>query len=169
MLILTGTRKREVLDAKWSEFDLERRIWRIGMSKSGKARHVPISDGVIALLEAVPRIDDCDWVFANPNTRMPFETIFYSWDSARKRAGLADVRIHDLRHSFASFLVNSGRSLYEVQKILGHTQIKTTQRYAHLANDTLLDAANQVSRLVPLSAVMPKSVNAVPLVQVSSL
>lgn len=169
MLILTGTRKREVLDAKWSEFDLERRIWRIGMSKSGKARHVPISDGVIALLEAVPRLEGCDWVFANPNTRMPFETIFYSWDSARKRAGLSDVRIHDLRHSFASFLVNSGRSLYEVQKILGHTQIKTTQRYAHLANDTLLDAANQVSKLVPLSAVMPKSVNAVPLVQVSSL
>lgn len=168
MLILTGTRKREVLDAKWSEFDLERRIWRIGISKSGKARHVPISDGVIALLEAVPRIDGCDWVFANPNTGRPFDNVFYSWDSARKRAGLADVRIHDLRHSFASFLVNSGRSLYEVQKILGHTQIKTTQRYAHLANDTLLDAANQVSKLVPLAKVMPKSVNAVPLVQVSS-
>jgi integrase len=169
MLILTGTRKREVLDAKWSEFDLERRIWRIGMSKSGKARHVPISDGVIALLEAVPRIDDCAWVFANPNTLKPFDNVFYSWDTARKRAGLADVRIHDLRHSFASFLVNSGRSLYEVQKILGHTQIKTTQRYAHLANDTLLDAANQVSKLVPLVAVMPSHIEAVPLVRVSSL
>ncbi len=69
-------------------------------------------------------------------------SFFYSWDTARKQAGLADVRIHDLRHSFASFLVNAGRSPYEVQKILGHTQVKTTQRYAHLSPDTLIDAAN---------------------------
>lgn len=73
--------------------------------------------------------------------------------------------MHDLRHSFASFLVNNGRSLYEVQKILGHTQIKTTQRYAHLANDTLLDAANQVPKLVPL--VTPSQISAVPLIQVA--
>ena len=58
---------------------------------------------------------------------------------------LADVRIHDLRHSYASFLVNAGRSLYEVQRLLGHTQIKTTQRYAHLSHDTLLDATNSVN------------------------
>jgi len=63
---------------------------------------------------------------------------------------LADVRIHDLRHSFASFLVNAGRSLYEVQKILGHTQVKTTQRYAHLSQGTLIDAANEVAKAVPL-------------------
>ena len=64
--------------------------------------------------------------------------------------------------------VKKSAKLRQRQKILGHTQIKTTQRYAHLANDTLLDAANQVSKLVPLSAVMPKSVNVVTLVQVSS-
>lgn len=81
-------------------------------------------------------------VFANPKTRKPYVSFFYSWDTARKQAGLADVRIHDLRHSFALFLVNAGRSLYEIQKILGHTQVKTTQRYAHLSQDTLIDAAN---------------------------
>jgi integrase len=165
MLILTGTRKREVLDAKWSEFDLDRRLWRIGMSKSGKARHVPISDGVLTLLESVPRIDGCEYVFANPATAKPYVSIYCSWNTARQKAGLPEVRMHDLRHSFASFLVNNGRSLYEVQKILGHTQIKTTQRYAHLANDTLLDAANQVAKLVPL--VMPNQINAVPLIQVA--
>ena len=105
-------------------------------------------------------------MFANPVTGKPFVSIFCSWNTARKRAGLADVRIHDLRHSFASFLVNSGRSLYEVQKILGHTQIKTTQRYAHLANDTLLDAANQVSKLVPLMMTLPNQVAKVSLLQV---
>ena len=83
-------------------------------------------------------------MFPNSKTAKPYVSIFISWDTARKQAGLADVRIHDLRHSFASFLVNAGRSLYEVQKILGHTQIKTTQRYAHLSQDTLIDAANVV-------------------------
>jgi site-specific recombinase XerD len=63
-------------------------------------------------------------------------------------AGLADVRMHDLRHSFASLLINSGRTLYEVQHILGHTQIKTTQRYAHLSQDTLLAAANAAADAV---------------------
>jgi integrase len=150
MLILTGTRKREVLDAKWSEFDFDRRIWRIGMSKSGKARHVPISDGVFNLLQSMPKIDGCEYVFANPDTAKPYVSIFCSWNTARKKAGLPEVRMHDLRHTFASFLVNNGRSLYEVQKILGHTQIKTTQRYAHLSNDTLLDAANQVANLIPM-------------------
>ena len=81
-------------------------------------------------------------VFPNPKTRRPYVSFFCSWDTARGKAGLADVRIHDLRHSFASFLVNAGRSLYEVQKILGHTQVKTTQRYAHLSQETLIDAAN---------------------------
>ena len=77
-------------------------------------------------------------------------SFYISWNTARNKAGLADVRIHDLRHSFASFLVNAGRSLYEVQKILGHTQVKTTQRYAHLSQGTLLDAADEVAKAVPL-------------------
>ena len=141
MLILTGARKREVLDAQWEDFNLSRQQWRIPMTKSGKPRHVPLSNGVLQLLAAVPH-NDCPWVFANPKTRKPYVSIFTAWDTARKQAGLADVRIHDLRHSFASFLVNAGRSLYEVQKILGHTQVKTTQRYAHLSQDTLIDAAN---------------------------
>jgi integrase len=143
MLILTGARKREVLDAKWTEFDLERRQWRVSITKAGKPRYVPLSDGVVKLLSTLAH-DSLTWVFPNPKTGKPYVSIFYSWNTARKQAGLADVRIHDLRHSFASFLVNAGRSLYEVQKILGHTQIKTTQRYAHLSQDTLIDAANVV-------------------------
>jgi integrase len=142
MLILTGARKREVLDAKWEDFDLPRRQWRIPMTKTGRPRHVPLSTGVVQVLATIPHNDDCPWVFANPKTGKPYVSFFYSWATARRQAGLADVRIHDLRHSFASFLVNAGRSLYEVQKILGHTQIRTTQRYAHLSQETLLEAAN---------------------------
>ena len=78
----------------------------------------------------------------------PYVSFWYSWDSARREAGLGGVRIHDLRHSYASFLVNAGRTLYEVQRLLGHTQIKTTQRYAHLSQDTLLAAANAATKAV---------------------
>ena len=145
MLILTGARKREVLDAKWEDFDLTRRIWRIPMSKSGKARRVPLSDGALNILSTMPRDMSCKWTFPNPDTKKPFVSIFCAWDTARKSVGLGDVRVHDLRHSHASFLVNAGRTLYEVQHILGHTQVKTTQRYAHLSHDTLLDATNSVN------------------------
>jgi integrase len=148
MLILTGARKREVLDARWEDFDIERRSWRIHTTKLGRPRHVPLSDGAVALLHSMKRFDDCPWAFPNPQTLKPYVSIFYSWNSARKAAGLKDVRIHDLRHSFASFLVNAGRSLYEVQHLLGHTQVKTTQRYSHLTKDTLLDASNAVTRAV---------------------
>lgn len=149
-LIMTGARKRELLDAQWSHLDLTQRLWRIPISKSGKARHVPLSDGLIQLLAQIKDLqagwpaplNACPWVFANPATGKPYVSIFQAWNTARKRAGLPEVRIHDLRHSFASFLINNGRSLYEVQKILGHTQVRTTQRYAHLSQETLLEAAN---------------------------
>ena len=146
MLILTGARKREVLDAKWEDFDISRRIWRISISKSGKARHVPISDGALNVLASMPR--KVEWAFANPGTGKPYVSIFCAWNTARKSAGLSDVRVHDLRHFFASLLINSGRTLYEVQHILGHTQVKTTQRYAHLSQDTLLAAANAATLAV---------------------
>jgi integrase len=103
-------------------------------------------------------------VFANPATGKPYVTIFASWNTARIRAGMPEVRIHDLRHSFASLLINAGRSLYEVQKILGHTQVKTTQRYAHLAPQTLLDASNAATLAVgAVMGVMPNRVIDVPL------
>ena len=149
MLILTGARKREVLDAKWEDFDLDRGIWRIPNTKSGKARAVPLSDTARDLVKKLEATMCCDYVFANPNTCKPYNSFYYSWHTARKDAGLADLRVHDLRHSFASFLVNAGRSLYEVQTLLGHSQITTTQRYAHLSTDSLRSASNEVSVAVP--------------------
>lgn len=151
LLLLLGCRKRELLDAQWSHFDQERRSWRIPLSKNGKARHVPLSADVLAILAQVPRWEGCPYVVPNPKTKKPYVSIFHSWDTARKQAGLPEVRMHDLRHSTASFLVNSGRSLYEVQKILGHTQLKTTQRYAHLSQATLLEAVDSLSAVSGLA------------------
>ena len=149
MLILTGARKREVLDAKWEDLDMDRNIWRIPTTKAGKARIVPLSDAASVLLIKLRQRKRCAHAFANPATLKPYSSVYYSWHTARKEAGLNDVRVHDLRHSFASFLVNAGRSLYEVQTLLGHTQIKTTQRYAHLSTTSLRSASNEISLAVP--------------------
>lgn len=165
-LLLTGARRGEVLKAKWSDLNLDKRIWTIEFNKTGRTRHVPLSDGILALLEQVPRYEGCEYIFPNPKTLKPYIQIFHPWDRVRKKAGLPELRIHDLRHSFASFLVNGGRSLYEVQKILGHTQIKTTQRYAHLSQDSLRSAADTATNMVPLVQSMPNDEKKLPLVNV---
>jgi integrase len=138
-LLVTGARKTEVLEARWEQFDLERRQWRIPKSKSGYHRFIPISDAALHLLRKRQSLGiNSPWLFPNPATGKPYVEIYNAWNTARRRAGLADLRIHDLRHSFASSLVNGGAPLYEVQKLLGHSNIRTTERYAHLAPERLL-------------------------------
>ena len=148
LLLFTGARKTEIMHARWENVDFERRLLTVPLSKSGKARHIALSDAALDVLRALPRDPEIPWLFWNPKTRRPQDSIHHGWDAIRQRAGLPDVRLHDLRHSFASFLVNSGRSLYEVQKLLGHSNAKTTQRYAHLAPGALIEAANIVGDLV---------------------
>lgn len=152
-LLLTGARKREALDAQWMYIDFDKNIWTIPISKSGRPRYVPLSPAVINLLRHLQ--DDCPqmgydwkvckWIFPNPRTLKPFINIFFAWNRARNRAGLGDVRIHDLRHSFASALVNEGMTLYDVKEILGHSNMATTTRYAHLSKKRLVDIAAVVS------------------------
>lgn len=141
-MLLTGTRKRELLDAKWDQFDLPRRAWRVPTTKAGKPRSVPLSEDAIKIIDDLPRWKDCPYLIPNPATKKPYTSVFHAWDKARKQAGLGDVRMHDLRHSAASNMANSGQSLYTVGKVLGHSQPRTTQRYAHLSNETLVAAAN---------------------------
>ena len=169
-LLLTGARKREVLDARWCDMDTARSFWRIPFTKSGRERHVPLSAAALELLESVPRRTDSDYIFSNPNTCKPYVSIFCSWHTARTAAGLAEVRIHDLRHSFASFLVNAGCSLYEVQRILGHASVVMTQRYSHLSQASLLRAASHASVYVsPTAAVhsTPQTIAAMPVTTTS--
>lgn len=150
LLLFTGARKREVLDARWDDVDFERQLLTVpaARSKSKKVQYIALSDAAVTLLQDLPRTPGVPWVFVNPKTLMPPVSIFYAWDSIRQRVGLADLRLHDLRHSYASFLVNAGRSLYEVQKLLGHHDPKVTMRYAHLSPKAMLEAANVVGNLV---------------------
>jgi integrase len=147
-LLVTGARRGEAVNARWEHVDTERRAWLVPLSKSGRPRHIPLSDAALAVLARVPRTPGVPWVFANPDTGRPYRAIHDHWDNVRHRAGLPDLRMHDLRHSFASFLVNNGRTLYEVQALLGHSDAKTTMRYAHLSQTALLDAANAAGSVI---------------------
>ena len=144
LLLFTGARKSEILAARWENVDVGRCILTVPLSKSGKARHIPLSDAALKVLAQIPR--NSEWLFPSPKTVGHLTSIFKAWDRVRTKAMLKDVRLHDLRHSFASFLVNDGCSLYEVQKILGHHDPRVTTRYAHLAQDSLLRAANVVGK-----------------------
>ncbi|WP_089958068.1 site-specific integrase [Limnohabitans sp. 2KL-3] len=152
LMLMFGCRKRELLDAQWNDFDLVRRNWHIPMSKNGKPRNIPISLKALELLEKLPRWPGCTYVVPNPSTKKPFANLFHSWNKARQRAGLGNVRVHDLRHTFASNLVNSGQSIYVVSKLLGHSQIKTTTRYSHLSDATLLSAVDSAANAVDFNS-----------------
>jgi integrase len=156
-LLLTGMRKREVLDARWENINIKARTWFLpaASTKARRARTVHLSEPLVQLLEAVPRRGACPYVFPNPDTGKPFVSIFYSWNTARCKAGLSDVRIHDLRHTFASLLINNNFALYDVMHALGHTQITTTQRYAHLSDERKRAAVDAVAKGSGLLTVLP--------------
>lgn len=147
LLLFTGARKNEILSARWEYVDFERRLLTVPLSKSGKARRIPLSDDAVQVLREISR-GESPWVFPRPNGKEHIASIFGLWRRIRADMGLHDLRLHDLRHSFASFLVNAGHSLYEVQRCLGHCDPKMTMRYAHLAQQTLVNAANAVGQVV---------------------
>ena len=146
-LLSTGARLSEALHAKWEHIDKQARVWRIpaANSKSKRIRAIPLNDSAIEVLDMLDSEDTHDYLFINQLTGERLTSVNRVWNRLRIKAGLSHLRMHDLRHQFASFLVNSGRTLYEVQKILGHSDAKVTERYAHLSQATLQDASNSAS------------------------
>jgi integrase len=146
-LLSTGARLNEALVASWENIDMDRRVWRIlaSNSKSKRIRSVPLNDSALEVLKAVNTQGQFEHVFINQQTGEPYTTISKVWGRIRQKARLPQLRIHDLRHGFASFLVNNGRTLYEVQALLGHSSPNVTQRYAHLSTKALQDAADSAS------------------------
>jgi integrase len=155
-LLLTGARKGEALQATWDQFDLEKGLWikPAHLTKQKKKEHLPLSDRALLLLESFKKLIPSDslYLFPGKKTGEPLKDVKKFWSSVLKQAKLENVRIHDLRHTHASHLVSSGLSLSIVGKLLGHTQASTTQRYAHLADEPLRQAAevfgNKVDQLM---------------------
>jgi integrase len=144
LLLLTGSRKSEVLTADWSMFDLQQGLWTKPSShtKEKQIEHIPLSVQALELLTRMrAQSDGTGFLFPGLNGK-PRTTLRVAWSQICNAAGLTNVRVHDLRHSYASYLVSHGVSLHIVGKLLGHSQAQTTQRYAHVAHQSLRDASN---------------------------
>ncbi len=143
-LLLTGWREHEALDLKWTDVDLTRGAATLQDTKTGKSHRV-LGAPACALLDELPRLKDSSYVFPGAKDGAPLREIRRVWTAVRHAAGLDDVRLHDLRHTVASFAVASGHSLYLTGKLLGHVRAQTTQRYAHLADDARKAVADSVA------------------------
>lgn len=145
LLVLTGARKNEVASLKWEHVDFERAALRLPDSKTG-AKVIPLGAPALTLLNRLPRKKDSPWVFPASRGKGHHVGMSRIWRTLRKTAKLKDVRIHDLRHGFASVAVADGSSLYLLGKVLGHSQATTTERYAHLQLDPARAVADRTSR-----------------------
>ena len=144
LLMLTGCRKSEILTLRWEHVDLDAGELRLPDSKTG-AKAVHLGDPAIAVLRGIHGQGDNPWVVTGNKPGSPLHDLHYYWKRIRKRAGLDGVRVHDLRHSYASGGLLVGEGLPMIGKLLGHNHVHTTARYAHLANDPLKAAANRIA------------------------
>ena len=145
LLMLTGCRRNEILTLRWEDVHLQTQELHLSDSKTGP-RTISLSPEAAQVLASLPHLPGNPWVIpgAKPGARL--SSLFEPWRRVRARAGLDDVRIHDLRHSYASRALALGESLPVIAKLLGHAQIQTTARYTHLTRDAVKDAAIRVAR-----------------------
>jgi integrase len=145
ILILTGMRSGEVRKLRWNECDFDAGLLRLKDSKSGP-KTIQVSPIVMDLIAGIERRGDFVFPVADQSRPMAPSTTHRWWSLIRAKAGLEDVRIHDLRHTFASAGVNSGLSLPIIGKLLGHSRLITTERYAHLSADPIRAGADRIAQ-----------------------
>ena len=144
LLMLTGCRKSEILTLRWEHVAFDAGELRLPDSKTG-ARVVTLSPPAVEVLSRIRRVSSASWVIPGRKPGTHLRDLNHAWYVIRTRAGLGDVRIHDLRHSFASRALALGESLPMIGKLLGHNQIETTARYAHLARDSIHESAARIA------------------------
>ena len=144
LLVLTGCRRNEILGLRWDDLNFETGEMRLRDSKTG-ARMVPLPPKSAEVFAGLSRTPDNPWVFPGRKKGTRLVNLNDSWDRVRKRAGLDGVRLHDLRHSYASRALALGESLPMIGDLLGHRKVNTTARYAHLARDSVRDSSAKVA------------------------
>ena len=144
LLMLTGCRRNEIVTLRWEDVDLDTGELHLADTKTG-ARSVTLSPPAVQVLVNLPRVQDNPWVIAGSRPGGRLSNISEQWRRVRTRAGLEDVRLHDLRHSWASRALALGESLPMIGRLLGHSQVETTARYAHLARDSVHEAADRIA------------------------
>jgi integrase len=149
LLLLTGARLSELRTCQWSYVDVPRGMVRLPDSKTG-AKTIILNPAALAVLQGLPRLAGSPWVFPGHVHGEHLVNVQKPWTAIRATAGLKDVRLHDLRHSFASFAVDVGGSLPIIGKLLGHTQSQTTERYAHVAPSPAQQVADAVGAKVAM-------------------
>ena len=159
LLLLTGTRRQEALGAQWKDINLDQGQWWLPHTKNGTGRYVTLSDEVKAILVALPSRATGGFVFPSRIEGKAFHNPRKAFDRLLKAAGIEHMRIHDLRHSFASLAVNSGATLYEVQDLLGHSTSQMTQRYAHLADAGRVRVVGKVAEMVRTATIKGATTN----------
>jgi integrase len=148
LLSLTGARKNEIARLKWSEVQGGGSLLRLEDSKTGQ-KVIHLGAPAQKLLSELKPVDGSPYVFPDPRDRkLPIRNLDWAWVGIRNRAGLPDVRIHDLRHSFASVGIAGGSGLFLIGKLLGHSDVGTTHRYAHLADDPVKSAADAIAKVI---------------------
>ena len=144
LLMLTGCRSGEITSLRWEYVDLDRGELRLPETKTG-SRVVHLGEPAIEVLRGIPRLEDSPWVLPGVKRGKHIAYLHDSWRRVLDRAGIESLRIHDLRHSFASGGLLVGEGLPMIGKLLGHNRVTTTSRYAHLANDPVKAAANRIA------------------------
>lgn len=160
LLLSSGMRLNEAVSAQWKNVSIENRIWTVPreLSKSKRQRNVVLSDRAIEIIQQIDRKESDVYVFTNRKTNKRFVNVFKPWNRLRIKAGVPFLRLHDLRHMYATYCVNNGVSIFEVSQLLGHADTRTTIRYSHLSAKTLLEAANSVStKMTDVMRVKPVS------------
>ena len=145
MMILTGARKSEVLNATFDQFDLINHYWNkpYNSTKQRKTHTVPMSDKVIEIVTLLRKKQSGKYLFANFKGQ-PMQDIKKKWQKIRLEINMPHLRLHDLRHSFASFMANKGIPVRLISELLGHSNIQTTLRYAHVFDKSLKKAVNLI-------------------------
>ncbi|MFI3218026.1 MAG: site-specific integrase [Methylococcales bacterium] len=165
LYLLTGLRKEELLQAKWTDIDTGRNELKIDDTKNGKAHYIPLSAPARALLDTITKVDGNPYIIIGKNQGAHLVNVDKPWQRVRKAAEIEDVRIHDLRRTVGSWLAQAGNSLHLIGRVLNHSNTSTTAIYARFGQDSVKDALDRHGEQMLAAAGMKPTADIIPITQ----